>query len=227
MVIFIYFKIYTTIMRKAIIKVKLNFLGKIGFKDLYDKFEKVELEEILKLDMHKGIKIFIANITLKEGLDLENLNFPKYFKLIEVIRKKGKTYTAIINILVPKIMLSIAKKFDLDLIFVKPTYFIGEDATYTCIGDNEDIQKFVKRLKYIGEVKSVSYSIADYKGYNIMSLLTDKQKSIFEYAKERGYYKYPRKIDGTSLAKELGLSKPTLIEHLRKIENKILSHIEV
>jgi len=40
-----------------------------------------------------------------------------------------------------------------------------------------------------------------------------------------GYYKFPRKMIATELAENLGYSKSTLIEYLRKAENKVMEEI--
>jgi DNA-binding CsgD family transcriptional regulator len=57
------------------------------------------------------------------------------------------------------------------------------------------------------------------------SLLTDRQREIFETAVERGYYRIPRGITQTELADELGLAPSTVDEHLRKAESTMLSSI--
>ncbi len=52
--------------------------------------------------------------------------------------------------------------------------------------------------------------------------LSDRQREVFELARERGYYDRPRNVSGNELAEELGISKTTLHEHLRKVEAKLL-----
>ena len=52
--------------------------------------------------------------------------------------------------------------------------------------------------------------------------LTPAQREAFEHAREAGYYRWPREASTRELAEELGLSKTTLLEHLRKAEAKLL-----
>ena len=42
-----------------------------------------------------------------------------------------------------------------------------------------------------------------------------------------GYYRYPREIDTKELAKRIGISRTTLIEHLRKAENRVMEKVLV
>jgi len=58
------------------------------------------------------------------------------------------------------------------------------------------------------------------------SQLSERQREVFELAQEGGYYRWPRETSATELAKEVDISKTTLLEHLRKAEAKILGRIE-
>lgn len=52
--------------------------------------------------------------------------------------------------------------------------------------------------------------------------LSERQREVFELARERGYYAWPRDVSAADLAGELDVSKATLLEHLRKAEAKLL-----
>lgn len=58
------------------------------------------------------------------------------------------------------------------------------------------------------------------------SHLTARQREVFLLARSRGYYEYPRETTARELAAELGISKTTLLEHLRKAEAKLLIGID-
>ncbi|WP_424002094.1 helix-turn-helix domain-containing protein [Haloarcula salina] len=55
-----------------------------------------------------------------------------------------------------------------------------------------------------------------------MDRLSDSQREAFELARQEDYYAWPRGISTRELASELGVSKTTLLEHLRKAEAKLL-----
>lgn len=54
--------------------------------------------------------------------------------------------------------------------------------------------------------------------------LSERQREVFTLARRQDYYTWPRGVSATELADELDISKPTLLEHLRKAEAKLLGH---
>jgi FixJ family two-component response regulator/DNA-binding CsgD family transcriptional regulator len=52
--------------------------------------------------------------------------------------------------------------------------------------------------------------------------LTDKQRQALEYAYYAGYFQRPREINATEVAERLGISRPTLAQHLRAGQRKLL-----
>ncbi len=55
-----------------------------------------------------------------------------------------------------------------------------------------------------------------------LTSLSARQREVFELARARGYYEWPKQISGTKLADELKISTSTLHEHLHKAEAKLL-----
>ena len=56
--------------------------------------------------------------------------------------------------------------------------------------------------------------------------LSPRQREVFQLAQSRGYYEYPRKVTAQELADEMDITKSTLLEHLRKAEQKLMTGIE-
>ena len=52
--------------------------------------------------------------------------------------------------------------------------------------------------------------------------LSERQREVFDLARRRNYYAWPRGVSAAELAAELDVSKATLLEHLRKAEAKLL-----
>lgn len=57
--------------------------------------------------------------------------------------------------------------------------------------------------------------------------LSPAQRKAFQLARAQGYYEYPREVTAKELADQLGVTKSTFIEHVRKAENAILTKIEI
>jgi predicted DNA binding protein len=57
--------------------------------------------------------------------------------------------------------------------------------------------------------------------------LSPRQRDALELARTRGYYEYPRATTARALAAELGVSKTTFLEHLRKAEAELLGAIDL
>jgi predicted DNA binding protein len=53
--------------------------------------------------------------------------------------------------------------------------------------------------------------------------LSTRQREVYEFARERGYYDWPRQASASDLAAAFGVSKATFLEHLRKAESKLLN----
>lgn len=53
--------------------------------------------------------------------------------------------------------------------------------------------------------------------------LSGRQREVFELARKRNYYAWPREVSTRELAAELDISKTTLLEHLRMAEAKLLN----
>jgi len=84
-----------------------------------------------------------------------------------------------------------------------------------------DKNQYASLKKALPNVKIVR--IAD--SYKEEVNLTERQREILWKAYSFGYFKYPRGITLTDLAKLLNISKATLSSVLRTIENKAIKHL--
>ena len=212
-------------MRKLIIELKVNkeFLKNLHF--LLDKVESIELIELLKLDFKQRIKMGIAALNMKEGYTIEDIDIPDFMEMLTVLKQEGNRYVVLSKVKFYSKFVGIAKKFDIDIIYTTPSIFTKDKLTFSVIGNEENLKKFLDVVKYIGDIQSVSFIKATFNEQSILSCLTEKQKEMIIAAKNNGYYNYPRKINSEELSKIVGLSKPTVVQHLRKAESRIVSNI--
>jgi predicted DNA binding protein len=72
------------------------------------------------------------------------------------------------------------------------------------------------------EIQHITTGNRDTGGVLDPGILSERQREVFKLARDRGYYEWPREVSATELADELGVSKATTLEHLRKAEAKIM-----
>ncbi len=215
-------------MRKMIVELDITRLNPIIDRlkgNMLDIIESYELLELLRTDFERGIKVHVSSITIKEGHSYEEIKWPGNFQIHQLARD-GRKYILLFSSRAPnKAFKMLMNKFNLNIIPTTPTRFRDGTFTFSVIGEVEELRKTLKRLKLIGHVTDVSYHRAVYEEHNLISVLTEKQKGLIIEAKKLGYYDYPRKIDAGKLAKKIGLSKTTVLEHLRKAEGRLVKNL--
>jgi predicted DNA binding protein len=149
-------------------------------------------------------------------------------EIINVLKSDGNKHTCLVKHREPEDSREIFKEFDLDLIYSTPFVISNEKLTFSVIGDNKNLNKFIELIKiHAGKIENMAFKKAAYQKHDILTVLTDKQRDIVIVAKKHGYYKYPRKINSGELAQKIGISKGTALEHLRKAEERLMENILV
>ena len=192
---------------------------------ILDKTESIELIDLIKLDFEQGIKIGIAALNMKEGYAIEDIDLPEFMEILTVLKKEVNRYIVVSKVKFFKKFTDLAQKFNIDIIWDTPSIIRKDSIIMSVTGSEENLKKFLEVIKLLGEIKSISFNKATYNEQAILSCLTEKQKEILIAAKKNGYYSYPRKINSQELSEKIGLSKPTVVQHLRKAEIRIISKI--
>lgn len=192
---------------------------------MLETIESMELIELLRLDFEKGIKIGLLDIKVKKGFGLDDVELPENVEKVDVLESGENKYVCIVKVKVPKEFHQLMKQFNLDLLWTTPSIVSNDKFVISVVGPQEDIRKFLELVKNLGEVRNISYHKATYTDHDILSVLTEKQKEIVKAAKKYGYYDYPRKITAGELSKKVGISKATVVEHLRKAEERLFENI--
>jgi hypothetical protein len=59
----------------------------------------------------------------------------------------------------------------------------------------------------------------------IAAALTDRQREVLDAALDLGYYEMPRQATHDDIAEEMGLTTPTVTEHLQKVEARVFGSL--
>jgi hypothetical protein len=213
-------------MRKLILELEPYEMIRKELKPMFDIIDSFELLETLKIDWEDGIRVDLMELHLKEGLSIHEINVIGDMEILSILKSEGSKHTCLIKYSEPEDSRDLFKEFELDLINTTPFFLSDTNHTYSVIGDNESLNKWVELIKErIGKIENMTFKKAAYQKHDILSVLTDKQKEVLLAAKKHGYYKYPKKIKSEDLAKKIGISKNTTIEHLRKAEERLMENI--
>jgi hypothetical protein len=116
---------------------------------------------------------------------------------------------------------------DTELLVVPPIeYGTDGEMLFEIAGEQDALQGLVANLP---DHLSVSVDrLGEYDAYreSQVTALTDRQEEVLEVARERGYYETPRQASVRDVAEEVGCSKSTAANHLRKAEARLVSLYE-
>ncbi|UCE38353.1 MAG: helix-turn-helix domain-containing protein [Thermoplasmata archaeon] len=212
-------------MRKLTLELEPNEMTRKVQKPIFEKIQSYEVLEVLRLDYEDGVTIGVMECNTKSGIPLQDVKVPDLMEILNILKSEGNTHTCIVKIQNPKEFMHHYIEFKMELIWTTPMVFSEDKRTYSCIGDQQSISKFVELMKNYGEVVNLSFQKAAYQKHDILSVLTEKQREVLVAAKKHGYYTYPRKIKSEELAQKIGISKGTALEHLRKAEERLMENI--
>ena len=95
----------------------------------------------------------------------------------------------------------------------------------------EDLRRSLSRYGAVLSLERMPFEVSlEEVGRSIMlssleGLLTPLQRKVLSAALRRGFFEWPRRISLEELSRELGVSKVTLSEHLRRGERKLLRYL--
>jgi hypothetical protein len=94
------------------------------------------------------------------------------------------------------------------------------------LGSEQQVKKFLEIIDKLGiRYRVVMLGDADFSPLSPLNQLTERQREVLITAHRLGYYDIPRKITSEELAKKLDLVDSTVVEHLRKAEQRLITHI--
>jgi DNA-binding MarR family transcriptional regulator len=213
-------------MRKLTLEMEPNESMRRALEPLFEKIHSYEILETLKIDLDECICIDLVEFVFKEGVSVEPQSFVGDMEILSVIRSEGDKHTCLIKHHEPEETREQFKEFDLDIIYSTPLIISKDRQVISVLGEQKDLKRFIELVKPgADKITNISFKNATYQRKDLLSVLTEKQKEAMIAAYDHGYYDYPKRITGDELAKQLNISKGTLMEHLRKAEGRLLREI--
>lgn len=112
---------------------------------------------------------------------------------------------------------------DTELLVVPPIeYGTDGEMLFEVAGQQDALQSLLANLP---DRLSVSVNrLGEYDAHreSRVTALTDRQREVLDVARERGYYEIPRRAGVREIADEVGCSKSTAANHLRKAEARLV-----
>ena len=212
-------------MRKMTVELSPNEAMREAQRPLFENIYSYEVLEMLKVDHEQGMCVDLIECELREHLTIDELTSIGRMDILNVLKSVGNRHTCLIKYIEDDSK-DLFKEFDLDLITVPPSKLSEDRYVTTVIGVHENLNRYVELLReHVGKVESISMRQAVYERGELLSILTDKQRQALVTAHRYGYYEYPRRINSTKLAEKVSISKPTLVQHLRKAEGRLMDEI--
>jgi predicted DNA binding protein len=213
-------------MRKLTIEFTPNEAIREAQRTLFEEIYSYDVLEMLKVDHAQGMCVDLIEVELKEHLSIDELDAIGKMEILNVLKSKGNRHTVLVKYIEEEESLDTFKEFDLDLIFVPPSKVSEGRYVTTCIGSHESLNRFVELVKeHVGKVEGITMRQAVYERGELLSILTEKQREALVTAHRYGYYEYPRRMNSTKLAEKVDISKPTLVQHLRKAEGRLMDEL--
>ena len=213
-------------MRKMVLEIEPN-PGTWGEKEgIFQVLESYEVLETLKIDYEKAMYVDLIDCRLREGRTIDDLGGLGRIEVLGVIRSEGDRCTCLIRERIDEREPGSYKDLDLDLIWTRPSIISKDRITVSCIGAHENQLRFIRIVKeHVGTITNITFLKGVYQNQDLLKILTDKQRMVLTAANRYGYYEHPKKLNGEELAKKVGLSKSTMLQHLRKAEGRIMANI--
>jgi predicted DNA binding protein len=198
---------------------------KEGMAETFAHVSSYTILETMKMDYQEGICIEILEFVLKEGVSIHDIRTVGNMELLSVLKSVGDKHTCLIRYTEPEENRGRFQESDLGLIHTIPTIVSPEKFTISMMGERKNLADFVEMMKNVGTIRKMAFRGAAYQKADLLAVLTDKQREVMVAAFQNGYYDYPKKISSKQLCRKVSIAKPTLLQHMRKAEGRILREI--
>jgi predicted DNA binding protein len=215
-------------MRRLILEVSEKELDKLGVETTssFQQIKALELQHFLKQDQNEFAAIW--KVELKDQITKvkETMLKSGFLKEIQILeQEKNGVYTIFIR--GGPILSSVLNSVGVVEGYLFPPLEIRDGKVkMSFLGSEQQIRTFLEKISEKGiRYKVILLTQANFSPNSPLNQLTEKQREILVAAHKLGYYDIPRKITSQQLAKKLGIGDSTLVEHLRKAEQRLINRL--
>lgn len=214
-------------MRKVTLEIELSKMAKEARRPTFEHVYSYEVLEVLKMDYEEALFVDLIECVTKEDVSIHDLQTIGNMEVLSVIRSEGNRHTCLVKGHEEGEAKENYRELDLDLIYTTPSFQSEDRVILSFMGAQKDLMRFVELMKdgRIGKITNMTFKRAAYQKKDLLSVLTDKQREVIVAAYRHGYYDLPKRISSERLSEKVDISKPTLLEHLRKAERRIFREI--
>jgi DNA-binding transcriptional ArsR family regulator len=210
-------------MRKVLLRWKITSLG--GSKEISRILEISERIEVLgHLSLGENGVTQLAEIKMREGHEISELSELDSFEVLEEHEEDEDGILASILCTHPLAKTAI----ELSNIHVHPPYGIDSKRgmELRMSGLSDSIRRYVGLIRAIIPPDSISVQTFKTENHNGWSdFLTLKQREVLVLAVRRGYYEDGSKMTIKQLADDMGVSRSTFGEHLKRVESEVMKRV--
>lgn len=213
-------------MRRLILEVSEKELLKIGIKlPQFSKIKSLELLYFLRQDQEEFAAI--SQVEFKDSTTKIQELLSGGFLVEAQVLERTKNGSYIVFIRGGPIVSSVVRGIGVQGGYLFPPIGIGDGKIkISFIGNEMQVKEFMEKIDAIGiHYKVVLLADVNFSPISPLSQLTEKQRQVLIKAYKLGYYDIPRKITTEELAQQLGLVDSTVVEHLRKAEQRLITQI--
>lgn len=214
------------LMRRVILEVTEKELAKVGIElPQFKKIKSMEIVYFLKQDHEEFAGI--AQVQLNSPATKINEMLKGGYLLETQVLERKSSDTYIVFFRGGPSLSSVLDYIGIEGGYLFTPLGVGDGKVKICfLGNEAQVKMFLERIDILEiRYRIVSLADASFSPTSPLSRLTEKQREILIAAYKSGYYDIPRKITSEELAKKLNLVDSTVVEHLRKAEQRLITQI--
>lgn len=213
-------------MRRLTLEVSEKELAKAGIElPPFRNVKSLELLYFLKQDQHEFAAI--SEVDFKDSnTKIEELLFGGFIADVQVLeRQKNGAY--IVFIRSGPSLSSVLSSIGIESGYLFPPLGIADGKVkVSFLGNPQQVKAFMEGIDMLEiRYKVILLTDLNFSPISPLNQLTEKQRAVLIIAYKSGYYDIPRRINSDDLAKKLGLVNSTVVEHLRKAEQRLIKQI--